>query len=78
MKISHSRAKENLSNGGENRVPDITILPWHGAGLDAAFEAVSHHHVIALAQLLDKGIQVLEVIAVIRVAHDAIAPVRRC
>src|ERR1035437_1351979 len=77
MEISHSRAKENFSDGGEYGVPDVTVLPRHRPRPNAALKAVSHHHVIPRTQLLNKGIETLEVIAVICVAHDAVATVRR-
>src|ERR1035437_9459147 len=77
MEISHSRAKENFSDGGEYGVPDVTVLPRHRPRPNAALKAVSHHHVIPRTQLLNKGIETLEVIAVICVAHDAVAPARR-
>ncbi len=77
MEIPNSGAKEDFPNGGENRVADVTVLPRHRARSDAALEAVSHHQVKPFAQLIDEGIEILEVIAVVGVAHDAIAALRR-
>jgi hypothetical protein len=47
-----------------------TGLPRHRARRDPALEPVAHHQVRALAQLVNKGHQVGEIIGVVGVAHD--------
>src|SRR5665213_1687423 len=43
---------------------------WHGAGLNSAGKAVSHHQVDALAQPVEKAVERTEIITVIAVTHD--------
>src|SRR5207249_2204573 len=57
----------------EDRVADVAVHPRHGAGLDAAFEAVAHDQLIALPEAVDKRIELAEIIGIVGVAHDDIA-----
>ena len=39
---------------GQHRVAEVAVQRRHGARADAALEPVAHHHVVALAELLDE------------------------
>ena len=57
----------------QDRIADPAVLPGHRAGHDPAPEAVAHHQVVALAQLLDERLDRREVVAVVGVAHDDVS-----
>ena len=70
MKIAAGVREQEAADGRQDRVPEIAVQKRHGAGRDAAPEAVSHDEVVSVAKLLDEGHQGREVVAVVRVAHD--------
>lgn len=47
--------------------------PGHGSGTYAAAEPIAHDEVMALAQPLDEGLDVAEVVRVVGITHDDIA-----
>lgn len=49
----------------------------HGAGTDSALKSMPHNQLVRGTQLRDEGIELGEVIAVIRISHDDKAAVRR-
>jgi hypothetical protein len=45
-------------------------MPRHGAGRDAALEAIAHHQLVAGTQRGNERIEAGEVVAVVGIAHD--------
>src|ERR1035441_1119623 len=76
MEIPFVHVEEDSSDSCEDRISDVAVFPRHGPRLDAALEPVPHDHVVAFAQLLNKVVQMLEIITVVGVAHDAKAAAR--
>jgi hypothetical protein len=70
VEVADAGAEEESAKEGEGRVADVAILPGHGAGLDAASEAVAHHEVGAGTQALQKAGDVREVVAAVGIAHE--------
>ena len=70
MKITAGAGKKQPSDRGQHRIAKILVQRRHRIRLDAPAEAVPHDELVAFAQLLHKGIQRGEVVAVIRIAHD--------
>src|SRR5262249_30815162 len=58
------------------RIAEEAVERRHGAGSDAAPEAVAHHERVALAQAREEGAEVGEVVAVVGVAEDHVAAPR--
>ena len=76
MEISHLGMEEDLADGREDRIADVMVLPGHGSGLDAALKAVAHDQVVPLAQFGNEAVEAFEVVAHVRVGHDAVASAR--
>src|ERR1035441_7826504 len=75
MKVSRTGVEEYPSYSCKNRIAYITVLPRHGSFLNASLEPITHDQVITRTKLLDKVIEILEVVAVVGVSHDAIAAI---
>ena len=70
--------KEQPADAAEHRIAEITVQERHGAGRDAALEAVAHDQIAAVAQFRHEGLQAGKIVAVVGVAHDdETAPRRR-
>ena len=69
--------EEEPAEEAQHRIAEIAVERRHGAGRDAAREAVAHHELVAGAQRCDEGIEIGEVVAVVGVAHDDVAAARR-
>ena len=65
MEIAHWNTEEQTAQEGQDGIAEIAVQERHGARLDAAAEAVAHDQLIARAQAVDHGIQVLEIVAVV-------------
>lgn len=77
MEIAAGVAEEDAADGGQHRIAEIAMQgKRHGAGLDAAQEAVAHHQRVSLPQLGHKGIEIFEIITVIAIGHDDEAAAR--
>jgi hypothetical protein len=70
MHVTDRRVEEHAADEGEDRVADPAMRPHHGAGLDAAREAIAEHEVVSLPQAVDQRLDGGEVVAVVGVAHD--------
>ena len=70
MEVADRDLEEQPADEGEHRIAEIAVQGGHGALCDAALEPVAHDQVRAVAQLCDHGVQVLEIVAVVGVAHD--------
>src|SRR5690606_36577601 len=77
VKVRGTRLEEQPAEEGEDGIADIPVVPGHGARGDAAGEAVAHDEGIAGAEPFDEGAEILEVVAVVRIAHDDIAAAGR-
>src|SRR5712671_3164245 len=69
MTIAHARAKEQIQQRRQHRVPQIFVMPGHGSRLDLSAKAIAHHHFIALPPFFYKSRHFAEVITVVGVAH---------
>ena len=69
VEVAHRDAEEDAADGGEHRVAEIFVQRRHGAGLDAAGEAVAHDQVVALVELGQEAGQMFEVVAGVGVGH---------
>src|SRR5271166_4800564 len=74
MSIADRRPEEKVENPGQDRVAHVAMQPGHRAGENAAPEPITHDQVIARPQLLDKRLERCEIVRIVRVAHDDIAP----
>ena len=70
VEVAHRRAEEQPADARQHRVADAAVQPRHRARLDAAREAVAHHEVVAVAEVLEERTEVLEVVAVVGVGHE--------
>jgi|GEM_PF-2090456 len=70
MEITNRHPKEKSPDKAEHWITQIFVQKGHGAGLNATAKTISHYQLIALAQRINKCIQLGKVIAVIRIAHD--------
>src|SRR5882672_993545 len=69
MTIAHARAKEQIQQRRQHRVPQVFVMPRHGSGLDLSTKAIAHHYFIALPPLFYESRYFAEVIAVVCIAH---------
>jgi hypothetical protein len=74
MRIADRRPEEKVENPGQDRVAHVAMQPGHRAGENAAPEPIAHDQVIARPQLLDERLERCEIVRIVRVAHDDIAP----
>src|SRR5216683_3645197 len=68
--VADAHVEEQIEQGGEAGISEIPVEWRHGAGFDAAAEAVAHDDVVAFPQFFHESRHVAEVIAVVGVAHD--------
>ena len=76
MEVADRAAEEEPADKGEDRIAEIAMQRRHGRFRDPAAKAVSHHDVIALAELFHEAVEVGEVVGIVAVAHDDIATAR--
>src|SRR6266404_3462283 len=69
VEIAAGAVEENTADGGQHRIAEIAMERWHGASSYTALEAITHHEVAALSQLLYEQIEVAEIVAVVAVTH---------
>ena len=70
MEVADRAAEEQPAEPGQHGVAEIPVQRRHGAGRDAALEAVAHDEIVAFPKPLDEGVEAGEVVAVVGVAHD--------
>src|SRR5207302_1875560 len=70
VEVVHGAAEQEPPDAAQERVADVAVLPRHRPAADPSREAVAHHQLVTLPELLDEGPQVAEIIALVRVAHD--------
>ena len=70
-------AEEQPAEEAQHRVAEIAVQRRHGAGLDAAGEAIAHHQLGAVAQPRHERVERGEIVGVVGVAHDDEAAARR-
>ena len=75
MKVPYVGAEQQATDEAQHRIADIAVVPWHGAGRDAAGKAIAHHQIGTIAQFGNERVKAREVIAVIGVAHDDIGAI---
>src|SRR5262249_36127316 len=68
--VADRRVEEQVQDAGEPRIADVAVQPGHGPRPDAPPEAVAHHQVVALPQLLHKRLNGAEIVGIVGVAHD--------
>ena len=78
MEITDWRGKEPATYERERGIAEVTVKQWHGAGTNSASEAIAHDEFNSGMQSAREGIEVGEVIGVVRIAHDDEPPSRRC
>ncbi len=76
VEVAHRHAEEEPADEAQHRVAQVAVQGRHGPGGDAAAEAVAHDELGPLAQGRQEGLQGAEVVAVVGVAHDHVAPAR--
>src|SRR6267142_4559042 len=69
MTIAHARAKEQIQQRRQHRVPQIFVMPGHGSRLDLSAKAIAHHHFIALPPFFYESRDFAEIVTVVCVAH---------
>ena len=62
--------KQHATDRRQYGIPEIAVEKRHRAGLDAAFESVAHHQVVAVAEFVDERHQTGEVIAVVGITYN--------
>src|SRR4029077_19194408 len=77
VEVAGRGAEEHATQCRQHRVADPAVQPRHGAGPGAAAEAVAHDQLVALAQAFYERVDGAEVVGVVRIAHDDVAPARR-
>ncbi len=74
--VAQAGAEEQVRQPGQDRVPDVTVEPGHGAALDGPTQSGSYDQGPPQAQPLKKWNQMFEVVTAVGVAHDHVAPTR--
>src|SRR6185437_14700456 len=77
VEVADLAAEEQPADEAEHRVAQVLVQRRHGPRRDPAPEPVAHHQVRALAQFVNKGHQVGEIIGIVGVAHDHVLAVGR-
>ena len=62
MEVADLAAEEEPPEERQHRVPEVAVEERHRAFRDAAFEAVAHDEVVALAQLRKERVDLHEVV----------------
>ena len=70
VEVADRCSVEEAADARQERVADPAMEPRHRAGLDATREAVAHHEVVAVAEVLEERPEVLEVVAVVGIGHE--------
>ena len=77
MEIAGLYVEEQSSEKAKHRVPQIAVQEWHGAGRYPASKSVAHDDVKSFPEPRHEEPQIRQVVTVIGVRHDDIAPARR-
>ncbi len=72
MEVAARALEEDAADRRQYRIAEIAVQGGHGARPYSALEAIAHHQVVSLAQLLHEGVEFAEVVTVVAVAHDDI------
>ena len=70
MCIAHAGTEQEIEDPRKDRIADVAMMPWHCARLDLAAQPVAHDDFVAGLPFLDETRQLLEIVAVVGVAHD--------
>ena len=60
VEVADGDREEQPADARQHRVAELAVQARHRARLDAALEAVAHDQVVARAQLVDEGLEVVE------------------
>jgi hypothetical protein len=77
MEVADAGTEEHAADQAEHGVAEVAMQERHGAGRDAAGEAIAHDEVAAAPQLRQERIEAGEIIAVVGVADDDEPPACR-
>ena len=78
MEVADAGTEEQAADQAEHGIAEVAVQKRHGAGRDAAGEAVAHDEVAAVPQLRHERVEAGEIVAVVGVADDdETAPCRR-
>jgi hypothetical protein len=75
MDVAHARLAEEVQETAQDRIADVTVQPWHCAGLDAV-HPIAHDELSAVVELVDEARDVVEVVRQIGVDHDHVVAAR--
>src|SRR5438876_1796256 len=70
MEITRWTLKKKPANGGQNGITEVAMQRWHRSGLNTPEKPVTHHQIVPLSQLFQKGSKIIEIIAVVGVTHN--------
>ena len=73
MKIPDRRGKKPSAYEGERGIADVAVEPWHRPRSYPALKAIADHKLESVAQGVHEGIEIREVIGIIRIAHDDVS-----
>ena len=77
VRVRDPGPEEDVEDEGEHRVAEDAVQEGHGAVVDHSAKTRAHHQLVSLAQALEEARNVLECVAVVRVAHHHVATARR-
>ena len=62
--------EQHTADHRQHRIPEIAVKKRHRTGLDAAFESVADHQVVAVAEFVDERHETREVMAAVCITRD--------
>ena len=76
VEIAARAAEEDAADRRQHGVAEVAVQLRHGAGHDAALEAVAHDQLVSRAKLRDEIVKPAEIVAVVGIAHDDVTAAR--
>ena len=76
VKIPQIDVEKQAADEAQHWIAEITMQRRHRSGFDAAFEAIAHDQIRAVAQFFQERLQRIEVVTIVGIAHDNVSPAR--
>src|SRR6185312_486813 len=70
MEIAARTLKKELSDRGENGIPQIPVQGRHSSGKNASAKPIADDQVVAETKLFNKSRNIVEIVTGIRISHD--------
>src|SRR5947208_983574 len=70
VNVAHSRPEKKIQNAGENRRPNVAMVPRHGPLLDLSLKPIAINKLVTLTPLLNEPANLAEVMATVGVTQN--------